>query len=113
MDSARARKKEQIGSFAGLQQTMKGAAQVMGSFWGSFYASQNWSAYAPLYLSSLVATANAVIIYDICCSPNSRGARQRHSFEEFYMDDSPSSGSPRSALGTSSSSSDDLSKKNR
>lgn len=28
MDSARARKKEQIGSFAGLQQTMKGAAQV-------------------------------------------------------------------------------------
>jgi hypothetical protein len=28
MDSARARKKEQIGSFAGLQQTMKGASQV-------------------------------------------------------------------------------------
>ncbi len=28
MDSAKARKKEQIGSFAGLQQTMKGLAQV-------------------------------------------------------------------------------------
>ena len=31
MDSTRTRKKEQIGSLAGLQQTMKGAAQVFDS----------------------------------------------------------------------------------
>lgn len=85
MDSAKARKKEQIGSFAGLQQTMKGLAQVfymngyfspfsdeleqvMGSFWGSFLASQDWSAFTPLYLSALWCVANAFIIYFICCS---------------------------------------------
>jgi len=67
MDSTRTRKREQIGSLAGLQQTMKGASQVMGSFWGSFLASQDWSAYTPLYISSLWCGANAVIIYVICC----------------------------------------------
>mmetsp|Transcript_41705 Transcript_41705/g.82023 ORF Transcript_41705/g.82023 Transcript_41705/m.82023 type:complete len:600 (+) Transcript_41705:77-1876(+) len=71
MDSARGRKREQVGSFAGLQQTMKGMSQVMGSFWGSFLASQDWSANTPLYLSALYCVANAAIIYHICCSPTS------------------------------------------
>lgn len=68
MESARAlKKKEQIGSFAGLQQTMKGAAQVMGSFWGSYLASR--SAYTPLYLSCIVSVANALVIYRSAHNP--------------------------------------------
>lgn len=69
MESARAlKKKEQIGSFAGLQQTMKGAAQVMGSFWGSYLASR--SAFTPLYLSCMVAIANALVIYASAHGPS-------------------------------------------
>ena len=45
--------------------------KVMGSFWGSFLASQDWSANTPLYLSSLCCAANAGIIYALCCHSGS------------------------------------------
>jgi len=70
MESKRAQNKEHVGSYSGLQQTMKGAAQVMGSFWGSFLASQDWSAFTPLYFSALWCGANAAIIFLFCCSSN-------------------------------------------
>ena len=62
MNSAKARKKEQIGSFSGIQQSMKGMSQVMGSFWGSFLAGYS-SADVPVSLSALVNLANAAIIH--------------------------------------------------
>lgn len=66
MDSADRRhlKREHIGSFAGLQQSMKGAAQVLGSFWGSFLAS--YSSQWPVLWSAVISLANASIIYQFC-----------------------------------------------
>lgn len=51
-----------------LCRTLARSPQVMGSFWGSFLASQDWSALTPLYLSALWCAANAVIIYVLCCT---------------------------------------------
>jgi hypothetical protein len=48
----------------------------MGSFWGSFLASQDWSAFTPLYLSALWCAVNATIIYFICCSVHSSRNRE-------------------------------------
>mmetsp|Transcript_17569 Transcript_17569/g.45820 ORF Transcript_17569/g.45820 Transcript_17569/m.45820 type:complete len:110 (+) Transcript_17569:578-907(+) len=70
MDSARSKTREKMGSFAGLQQSMKGMAQVMGSFWGSFLAS--YDAYHPVNWSALVAVANAAIVYHVCVVPRGR-----------------------------------------
>ena len=91
MDSAKGRKREQIGSFAGLQQTMKGMSQVMGSFWGSFLASQAWSCFTPLYLSALWCAVNAAIIY-FQAPGRSRAAVARTAPREKSKTNPPSSG---------------------